>query len=175
MARKLREELMLQRAGKLLAERPARIISPESRKYWTAHSDRIKREAREWSECLARELLRATHSAVEAHKLLDAVAETTREPHRPQEADSFTVVVAEEIQQRTSCDKRAALRQAMAVLGVPAKTLRRLEDKLRGKTLQQFVEALPFKPHELSLTEFMAEANSRSRPLAFWAYYEKSV
>jgi hypothetical protein len=169
MTRKSREELMLRRAEKLLVVTPT-MISPQARRYWAAHRDRIEREAHDQCKYLAAELLRVA-GANGARKFLDdtikADEEIRKAPcNRPQEPDAFTLIVAADIQQRTSCKKRTALRQAMAALGVPEEKLRRLEDKLRGKTLQQFVEALPFKPRALSLAEFMAGADPRTRALS---------
>jgi hypothetical protein len=120
-----------------------------------AAAKEIDRQQEELLRVTAQEFLRAAGSPHKARRLLaDAIraAETLRKKSKgqPPSPDGFVLQAAAEIKrQNPRFSRRKALLAAMALQPIlyptPEEELRRLEDKLRGRTLAQYVESCPVR------------------------------
>jgi hypothetical protein len=116
-----------------------------------AAAKEFDRQYEEWLRVLAQEFLRAAGSSHKARTLLAGAIEAAearrkRPRGKPQKSDNDVLQLAAAIQrQEPHYDRRKALLAAMAIKHVPKEELRRLEDKLRGRTLAQYVESCPIK------------------------------
>jgi hypothetical protein len=123
--------------------KPSRPLSPR-------HLAAAKEFDRQYEEALrvfAQEFLRAAGSPQRARRLLSKAIEVAEDRRkrprgRPQGLNFFALQLAAEIQRQNPRFKR---RKALLAAGVLKGELRRYEDKLRGRTLAEYVESCPIK------------------------------
>jgi hypothetical protein len=100
------------------------------------------RQYEQWLQSLAQEFLWATTGPSHARRLLSKAIEADegmrkRLRGRPHKVNLFRFQLAAEIQRRNPCFNR---RKALLAAGVPKGELRNYEDKLRRRTLAQYVD-----------------------------------
>ena len=128
----------------------ARLSKPHIPEATRAREREHQRRHAEGVKRLARALLFYAGSAKAAREALAEAIEDYDAVHNPRRrgrppAGNLAVLLAAfTVQQREGCGKRAALKEALRFFGQEptAKSVRRYEDMLRGRTLADFVVSL---------------------------------
>jgi hypothetical protein len=125
------------------AKRPKRPLTPRQ----LAAAKEYDRQYEQWLQSCAQEFLWSTTGPRHARRLLAQAIKADEGMRkgwrgRPHKVNLFVLQLAAEIQRRNPSFNR---RKALLAAGVPKGRLRPYEDKLRGRTLAQYVESIPVK------------------------------